>query len=99
MENKRDREAKRLADIMKTILQEDNINKQMLEHRTANMWAQIIGPTVAKATKEVYVKDGVLYVSLYSSVIREHLFMLKSKIISSLNDAVGENIIKDVIFK
>ena len=70
----------------------------MLENRAVNLWQVIVGPTVGRVTQKVYINNGTLCVQLTSSVVKQELIMLKSKIISKINDAVGEGVVKDIYF-
>lgn len=91
--------SKRVSEIVLEILRENNLGGQMLEHRAIDLWKVIVGPTVNRMTKNVYVNDGVMYVELTSSVVRQELLMLKSKILENFETAVGKNIITDIVFK
>ena len=98
MERKWDTSSK-LSEVMLEILRENDLGKKMLENRAISLWQVIIGPTVAHATKDVYIKDGVMFVHLTSSVVRHELIMLRGKIMQRINEAVGQNIITDIVFR
>ncbi len=88
-----------IADVLSEIMRTQNINKGLFEHRLIGLWGQILGPAVERVTKQVYVTDGVMFVYLNSSVVRGELLMLKDKIINRLNDAVGEKVLRDIVFR
>ena len=90
--------SRRLSDILIDAMREDGLTKLMLERRAETLWQTIMGPTVRNATSSVRVHDGIMYVGLNSSVVREQLFLLKGKIVAALNKAVGEDVIKDIRF-
>jgi predicted nucleic acid-binding Zn ribbon protein len=54
---------------------------------------------IAKHTKDIYIKNKQLFVTLDSSALRNELSMAKTKIIKMLNEAVGSEIINDIILK
>jgi hypothetical protein len=58
-----------------------------------------MGAPVARVTRKVYFRDGIVYVSLYSSVIRNELMMQRNKIVENLNRHVGADIVKDVVLR
>lgn len=97
MEGRWDTSSK-LSEVLLDVLKEDNIGQKMLESRAISLWRVIIGPTVVKATKEVSISNGVMYVHLTSSVVRHELIMLKSNVLNSINKAVGENVVTDIVF-
>lgn len=91
--------SKRLSEIVFDIMREEKIGNQMLENRAVNLWQVIVGPAVGRVTKNVFINNGVLHVQLTSSVVKQELIMLKSKIISKINEAVGSGIVKDIYFQ
>ena len=90
--------SKRLSEVLFGIMREEKIGSQILENRAVNLWQVIVGPTVGRVTKNVYIKNGTLYVQLTSSVVKQELIMLKSKIINKINEAVGTGVVKDIYF-
>ncbi len=98
MYQKRDT-SKKLSEILIDVMGEGDLGKKMLEHRAADLWQVVLGPTVNQATKRVYVHDGVMYVELFSSVARHELTLIKSKVIEAINKAIGSNVIHDVVFR
>lgn len=62
-------------------------------------WKKLVGPFIAKHTKQIYIKNKVLFVSLDSPVLRNELLMQKEKLISHLNDYAGEIIIEKIVFQ
>jgi hypothetical protein len=85
--------------IVDALLKELGIDQKLKEVRIMNSWSEILGITVAKATIKMFVKNRVLFVYLKSPVVRNELMMLKSGIIKSLNDKVGEKIIDDIVLR
>ena len=67
-------------------------------YRLASNWEKCMGITIAKRTRNVYVKDKTLYLQLDSAVLRQELSLAKTKIIATMNESVGETVITDVVF-
>ncbi|HKK62159.1 MAG TPA: DciA family protein, partial [Bacteroidales bacterium] len=60
---------------------------------------ELLGNNISMATKSLYVRDGKLFVTLYSSVIRNELSMIKNDIIEKLNESAGKKVIEDIILR
>lgn len=90
--------SKKLSDVVLEVLKENGTSKHMLEHRAQTLWHTVMGPTVNKATTSVRVRDGIMYVGLNSSVVRNELFHLKGRIIAAINKATGQDVITDIRF-
>ncbi|MDR1056337.1 MAG: DUF721 domain-containing protein [Prevotellaceae bacterium] len=85
--------------LLQLFIKEFKLEKGLLENRTLNLWDEVMGNMVAKATRLKYIKDGKLYVYLSSSVIRHELFMMRTEIVKEINRRVGQDIINDLILK
>lgn len=66
------------------------------EIRVLRAWNEILEPTVAYYTRNVYVKNGVLHVSLTSSVLRSELLLHKEQLIKKLNGYAQANVIYEI---
>lgn len=96
---KRMGEAQKMSAIVLEVLKENDMGRHLLEHRAVDLWRVVTGPTVVGVTRNVYVKDGVMFVELQSSVVRNELLMLKNKILDNINSAVGQDVIQDIVLK
>ncbi len=88
-----------LKDVLGEIMNEPKLRKGVMEFRAVHYWEKVMGKSVAGITKSVYFRNGTLFVSLNSSVVRGELVMLKDKIIKNMNEAIGSETIKNIIFK
>ena len=66
------------------------------ETRVLQAWDELMGPSIVRQTTKKKVQNQILYVQLESAVVRKELLMVKSKIISSINEHLGRVAIKDV---
>ncbi|MBN2167276.1 MAG: DUF721 domain-containing protein [Marinilabiliaceae bacterium] len=97
----RKKQVQSIKDILTEIIGKDSrLNNGLVHNRVLKNWHNIMGPTISRSTNEVYLaKNGVLFVRLNSSVVRNELLMLKDKIIRSLNQSVAADVVKDIVFK
>ncbi len=99
MEKDRFNNSQPLKDILADILKKPELNKGINETRALQAWPKVLGPAVARITGNIYIKKGVLYVQLNSSIIRSELLMHKDRIITSINDEVGSRVVFDLILR
>ena len=97
----RKKDVQKIGDIVNELLYNDKkLNSGIVNSRVIQNWSTIMGPTISRNTKNVFLaKNGVLFVSLTSSVVRNELMLLKDKIIKNLNDSVGNDVVRDIVFK
>ena len=87
-----------LKEVIESYLKETPLHRKLQERRLVEGWYEIMGKSVARATSKIYIRSGILYIRLNSSVLRNELFMMKNDIISRLNENAGEQIISDIVF-
>ncbi len=93
------KDAKHIKSIISEILKNQQLDHKMLENRVIRSWEKVIGKTVAKATTQIFMQSGTLYLSINSSVMRNELLMLKDKIMDALNEEVGHQIVTAIMIR
>jgi predicted nucleic acid-binding Zn ribbon protein len=88
-----------LKDILADILKSPELSKGILETRALEAWGKVLGPSVARITGNIYIRSGVLFVQLNSSIIRSELLMHKDRIITSINQEVGAPVIRELVLR
>lgn len=88
-----------IAEILKEIIQSNNLEKGLNQISVADAWKNLMGNGVNNYTKDVILKGSTLYVQLTSSVLREELSYGKQKIITMINEELGSEIVKDVVLR
>jgi predicted nucleic acid-binding Zn ribbon protein len=87
-----------IAQALAEVLGKYKISGKILEARIIAAWPEVLGP-LAKPDDELYIKNKVLFVNLSSSVIRNELSMMRSKLVQRLNEKAGEKVITDIVFR
>jgi predicted nucleic acid-binding Zn ribbon protein len=72
---------------------------KMLEVRVQRLWGELLGPSIARYTTNVYVKNRILYVSMASSVVRNELISMRKRLVIMLNEHAGSDVIDDVMIR
>ena len=93
----KNREAESVGLLIRKLLREEGLETPLNERRLVNSWTEVLGPNIAHYTRQVSIRNQVLYVQLSSSVLRQELLMGKAKLIKSLNDNVGAQVINDIV--
>jgi predicted nucleic acid-binding Zn ribbon protein len=88
-----------LKEVIGELLKAYHIEDKYFEMQLVNTWEKVLGKTIARYTREVYVKNKVLYVRLESSVLRSEMSFAKEKIIQMLNDECGKKVIEDMVLR
>lgn len=89
-----------LGEIIRDFMgQNPELQQKILEIRVERAWREVLGPTVAQYTRQVFVKDRVLYVSLTSAVLRSELMLCRERLVKSLNDYARAEVVQDVVIR
>ncbi len=92
-------EARNIGQIINDLLQHENLDVALDEHRASALWPEIVGDGINRYTIRRYVKDGVMTVYLSSAALKSELSLVRASIISRINEALGREIIREIIFK
>jgi len=94
---KRQNEFHSIQDLMKDVIKDNKLTKGMNQLSVKDAWAKLMGQGVVSYTNKVELNGKTLIVNLKSSVLREELSYGKEKIISMMNDEIGEKLISKII--
>jgi predicted nucleic acid-binding Zn ribbon protein len=90
---------RKIRDVLQDFLRENKLDVKLRERGLVDSWEELMGKTISRATKKIYIKEGKLFVFISSSVIRNEIHMLKQEIVKKLNEKAGEEIITELILK
>lgn len=94
---KRQREEK-LGDVIRQFMRDAGIETPYNEFRLVQAWPVVVGPAVERYTEQIFIKGGVLYVRLTSSVLRHELFLGRQRLLQRLNEHVDAQVITKIVF-
>lgn len=95
---KRTREFQSMQELMKNVLEENKLKKGLHQVSIVEAWNNLMGSGITSYTEKVTLQNNVLIVKLNSSVLREELGYGKEKIIKMLNEEIGQQIVKTIMF-
>lgn len=59
-------------------------------------WHTLVGPMLAKHTTYLQLQAGILVIKFDSAPLKQEVSMMKSRMKQHLNEALGEELIKDI---
>lgn len=92
-------EAKNVGQIINDLLKKENLDVALDEHRASALWPQIVGDGINRYTISRSVTSGVMTVRLSSASLANELMLIRASIIQRINEALGREIIHEIIFK
>ena len=87
-----------LGDILKDFLEKPSWKNKLNEVKVMTEWDKLFGSSFSKYIEDMFVQNQILYIKLNSASLRQELNYQKTTLIDRLNESVGKNFIKDIIF-
>ena len=88
-----------VGELIKAFYEERRGPDYLDEVKIVKGWESVVGSFIAQYTRDLYVKDGVLFVQLTSDSLRNELGYSKSVLLRNLNGLVGREILTDIVFR
>ncbi|MDP2336477.1 MAG: DUF721 domain-containing protein [Bacteroidota bacterium] len=88
-----------ISSVLKSYVRENNLERKLNELDLIKSWESVMGKTVARYTGNLYIQNNTLFVETTSPIVRNELLMMKEEIRVRLNEVVGEELIKAIIFR
>ncbi|MBL7970112.1 MAG: DUF721 domain-containing protein [Prolixibacteraceae bacterium] len=88
-----------ISSVLKNYVRENNLERKLNELDLIKSWESVMGKTVARYTGNLYIQNNTLFVETNSPIVRNELLMMKEEIRVRLNEVVGEELIKAIIFR
>lgn len=87
-----------LAAILDQYLTKLGIAAPIQRYKAFQYWNEVVGSQIGEQTEPKRLSGDVLFVQVRSAVWRNELFYLKQDILHKLNQKLGEQSIKDIVF-
>ena len=92
-------DAEQIGKLIRKYLRQECLESPLNERRLIAAWPEVLGPVVASYTRELYIKNQVLYVHLTSAALRQELMMGRELLVCNLNRYVGVQVITNIVFR
>ena len=74
------------------------LERGLLGWRAVSEWPDLVGPRVARHTRAIAFRDGLLQVEVEGSAWMHELGFLKRELVRTINQHLGSECVKDVRF-
>ena len=90
---------KQVDAVLSSVLRELGIGQKIKQLNALELWNDVVGEQIARVTSPERIERGQLVVRVSKAPWRNELMFLKKEIIAKLNNALGEEIVKDIRFR
>ena len=88
-----------LGEAMHQFLNESRLKGSIQALQITDAWEQIMGKTIARYTDKLQIFGDKLIISTHVAPLKQELNYQKEKIIQRVNEALGKQIIKEVVIQ
>jgi len=93
----RDKQFVTLGDAINQFLEKNNLQSKINEVKLSETWETLVGTSIKSHTKELYIKEKMLYVKVDSSVVRQEINFMKRRLTDKINKAFDYQMIEQII--
>ncbi len=86
-----------LGEVIREYFKALGIDKKMREMSVINNWENIVGKSIFRVTREIFIANRRLYLKINSAVVKNEILMLRTELISRINDYAGDIIVNDIV--
>ncbi|MCH7819180.1 MAG: DUF721 domain-containing protein [Candidatus Marinimicrobia bacterium] len=88
-----------LSEAMEELVEKIGIRQSVLSDRARDVWKEAVGDLINSNTTLENIERDKIIVIVSNETWRKELLDRKEEIIIKINDLIGENAIKDIIFR
>ena len=92
-------ESEQVGGVILQYLREMGLETPLNEHRLIRAWDKVLGPAVARYTRELRIYNQVLFVTISSAALRNELMMRRSERVIRLNAEAGAEVITQIVLR
>jgi len=88
-----------LSEALEEVVERIGIKQSVLSDRARDVWREAVGDLINSNTKLENIEKNKIVVIVSNESWRKELVDRKEEIIMKINNLIGENAIKDIIFR
>ena len=89
----------KIGDAIRQYLNQSRIKGGIQALQVEDIWEQVMGKTIARYTESLKVIDRTLFITTNVAPLKQELLYQKEKIKQRVNEALGQNVIREIIIQ
>ncbi len=86
------------GEILESVLAGLGLAGRLREREAITLWPELVGPEIARRSRALRIRAGVLFVRVDSAAWSQELQFLKAKIITRFEETLGPGLVKEIRF-
>ena len=88
-----------IGDAVKQFISKSRLKNGIRAVQIGTVWEELMGKTISKYTDKIEIIHETLFIHTSVGPLKQELLYQKALIIKRINEALGENLIKEVVIK
>jgi len=89
----------KIGDAIQQFLKGSRLKGDIQALQIEEIWESLMGKTISKYTDKIYIINGTLFITTNVAPLKQELSYQKEKIKARVNEAFGNNDIKEVVIQ
>ncbi len=91
------KDAVHISQAIQELLKSQHLKPKFDEASVVVSWERMVGKSIAKRTRRIYIRDKVLFVELQSPSLKQDLSYHKSGMLEVLQKEFGKEVVTEII--
>lgn len=87
-----------ISQAIQELLKTQHLKPKFDEASVIVSWERIVGKSIAKRTKRIYIRNKVLFVELQSPSLKQDLGYHKTHMLELFKKEFGEGVVAEIVF-
>ena len=88
-----------IGEALNLLLEQSRWKPKVMELRMRQEWGEIVGKTISKYTRNIYLQDQVLTIYTDVAPLKQELLLGKDQLIVRINEYFQEKVIREIVIK
>lgn len=88
-----------IGDALKQFLRKSKLKGNIQALQITDIWEKLMGKTIARYTDKIQIINRTLFITTTVAPLKNELMFQKDKIMQRVNEALGENLINEIIIR
>ena len=88
-----------LQDALNHFMKNSKHKSGLQSVKIEDIWEKLMGNTIAKYTDKIQIRGNTLFISTAVAPLKNELLYQKDLIISRVNEAMGEKLVKQIVIQ
>lgn len=90
-------EAKTVGEIIEQVIVENHLDEDFYAQKACFVWAQVVGQNINRLTTRRFVAGKSLHVFINGAALKNELTFVRHRLVTAINEAVGRDVINDIV--